>query len=67
MPTYIYECPDACCENTAQTEVEQSAADLDNPNSAPLCCVCELPMRRIIQPVGIAFKGPGFYVNDHGH
>ena len=23
------------------------------------------PVQRVIQPVGIAFRGPGFYVNDN--
>ena len=55
MPTYVYECR-ACQESF---EAEQSIKD------APLTdCPCGGTVRRIIQPVGIAFKGSGFYVND---
>lgn len=58
MPTYGYEC--LACKN--QTEVFQSIKD------APLttCEVCGGSLRKRIYPVGIAFKGSGFYVNDYG-
>ena len=55
MPTYVYEC--RTCEKSF--EAEQSIKD------APLTdCECGGTVRRLIQPVGIAFKGSGFYVND---
>ena len=55
MPTYVYECR-SCQESF---EAEQSIKD------APLTdCPCGGTVRRVIQPVGIAFKGSGFYVND---
>ena len=55
MPTYVYECR-TCRESF---EADQSIKD------APLTdCPCGGTVRRIIQPVGIAFKGSGFYVND---
>ena len=55
MPTYVYECR-TCHESF---EADQSIKD------APLTdCECGGTVRRIIQPVGIAFKGSGFYVND---
>ncbi len=55
MPTYVYECR-TCAKSF---EAEQSIKD------APLTdCECGGTVRRIIQPVGIAFKGSGFYVND---
>lgn len=55
MPTYVYECR-TCAKSF---EAEQSIKD------APLTdCECGGNVRRIIQPVGIAFKGSGFYVND---
>ena len=58
MPTYGYEC--LSCHT--QTEVIQSIKD------APLttCDVCGGTLRKRIYPVGIAFKGSGFYVNDYG-
>ena len=57
MPIYVYGC-DTC----AQTfERRQSISD------APLvdCPECEGRVQRLIQPVGIVFKGSGFYVTDH--
>jgi putative FmdB family regulatory protein len=57
MPTYVYECK-SC---NATFEVEQSIKD----SALEDCTVCETgKVRRLIQPVGIAFKGSGFYVND---
>ncbi len=57
MPTYGYEC--LSCDN--EFEVFQSIKD------APLtsCETCGGTLRKRIYPVGIAFKGPGFYVNDY--
>ena len=57
MPTYGYEC--LACHN--QIEVFQSIKD------APLttCEICSGTLRKRIYPVGIAFKGSGFYVNDY--
>jgi putative FmdB family regulatory protein len=55
MPTYVYECKS--CEKSF--EVEQRITE--NPLTD---CDCGGTLRRVIQPVGIAFKGSGFYVND---
>lgn len=57
MPTYVYECK--TCEKVFEVEqrmVEDALTDCD--------CGAKGALRRIIQPVGIAFKGSGFYVND---
>ena len=57
MPTYVYECRE--CAKTQ--EVEQRISD------APLTdcdCGAKGGLRRVIQAVGIAFKGSGFYVTD---
>ena len=55
MPTYGYR-----CDKGHEFEVFQAMAD------APLdkCQVCGAPVRRIFYPVGIVFKGPGFYKTD---
>jgi putative FmdB family regulatory protein len=57
MPIYTYE-----CENCGERfEAKQSF------NDAPLtvCPTCsEEKLYRVIQPVGIVFKGSGFYVTD---
>ncbi len=57
MPIYEYEC-DSC---GYRFERYQSIA------SEPVkrCSRCGGAVRRVIYPVGIIFKGPGFYVTDH--
>lgn len=56
MPTYGYRCE----ANGHQFEVFQSMTD--DPLSK--CQICGSPVRRIFYPVGIVFKGPGFYKTD---
>ncbi len=57
MPTYVYEC--SSCKETY--EVEQRIIE----NSLTDCrCGSLGTLKRVIQPVGIAFKGSGFYIND---
>ncbi len=57
MPTYGYQCTQ--CDNAFET-VQKITAD-------PLttCDNCGGALRKKIFPVGIAFKGSGFYVNDY--
>ena len=47
-------------------EVAQKSFEIEQRiTEAPLTdCECGGTVRRIIQPVGIAFKGSGFYVNE---
>jgi putative FmdB family regulatory protein len=59
MPTYGYEC--LSCHN--QIEVFQSIKD--DPLTS--CETCGGTLRKRIYPVGIAFKGSGFYVNDYAN
>lgn len=57
MPTYVYEC--RTCEKTFEIEqriTEDALTDCD--------CGAIGGLRRVIQPVGVMFKGSGFYVND---
>ena len=56
MPTYVYECKQ--CDNAFEIEQRIREAALTD------CDKCGGTIRRVIQPVGIAFKGSGFYVND---
>jgi len=58
VPTYGYECT-ACNE---RFEVFQRISD--EPLTIHEGCGGEL--RRVLYPVGIVFKGPGFHVNDYG-
>lgn len=57
MPTYGYEC--TLCR--AQFEVQQRITD------EPLTVHdgCGGSLKRLVYPVGIMFKGPGFHVNDY--
>jgi len=57
MPTYGYQC--LACDN--QFEVFQSIKD----DPLKTCETCGGDLRKRIYPVGIAFKGSGFYVNDY--
>ncbi len=56
MPVYTYE-----CENCGERfEARQSF----NDEPLTVCPTCEGKLYRVIQPVGIVFKGSGFYVTD---
>ncbi len=56
MPIYEYE-----CENVHVFDVTQKFFD------APLasCVECGAPVRKVMQPVNISFKGSGFYSTDY--
>jgi putative FmdB family regulatory protein len=56
MPTYEY----ACTECGKHIEVVQSMSD------APLstCAICGGRLRKVFSPIGIVFKGSGFYRTD---
>ena len=57
MPLYEYEC-DLC-----GVRFERVQRVTEDP--ARVCPECGGQVRRLIQPVGIIFKGSGFYVTDH--
>ena len=56
MPTYEY----ACTECGEHIEVVQSMSD------APLttCATCGGRLRKVFSPIGVVFKGSGFYRTD---
>lgn len=56
MPTYTYRC-DTCGH---QFETVQRFSD--DPLTA--CPTCGASIRRVIQPVGVVFKGSGWYITD---
>ena len=56
MPTYCYRCQS--CHHTFETVQSM----MDEPLSD--CTECSGHIIRIIQPVGVQFKGTGFYIND---
>lgn len=55
MPIYVY-----ACECRHQFEVEQAMTE------PPLseCVECGAPAHRVLLPVGVTFKGSGFYKTD---
>ena len=56
MPTYEY----ACTECGDHTEVVQSISDA----RLTTCTVCGGRLRKVFSPVGVVFKGSGFYRTD---
>lgn len=57
MPTYDYRCQ-SC---GSRFEVWQKITD----EPVETCPTCGGPVRRIVHPVGLVFKGSGFYKTDH--
>jgi len=57
MPTYQYKCKEC------SIVFERFQHFSDEP--VKTCPECGGPVRRVIQPVGIIFKGKGFYVTDN--
>src|SRR5436305_1473217 len=56
MPTYQY----ACTECGEQLEVVQKFSD----EPLTVCPACEGRLRKVFSPVGVVFKGSGFYKTD---
>lgn len=56
MPTYVYRCDD--CNH--QFELFQRMSD----DPIDTCPNCQSKVRRVIHPVGVVFKGSGWYIND---
>ncbi len=56
MPMYTYR-----CENGHEFEYQQRMTE------APLneCLTCEATVRRVVNSVGVVFKGSGFYITDN--
>ena len=57
MPTYQYQCKE--CGVSFERFQHFSEECLKT------CPECNGPVYRVIQPVGVIFKGKGFYVTDH--
>lgn len=58
MPTYVYRCSE--CDTTFeafQRITENPLTDCPNGHHGTV--------KRVIQPVGIAFSGSGFHINDY--
>ncbi len=58
MPLYEYECLNCC----ARFELRRSFDDV----SEVACPECHGEVRRLVSPVAVVFKGPGFYATDNG-
>ncbi|MFZ5916232.1 MAG: FmdB family zinc ribbon protein [Chloroflexota bacterium] len=57
MPLYVYRC------ETCGVTFEQRQAFGDPPLT--LCPECQGRVHRVPQPVGVTFKGSGFYITDN--
>ena len=58
MPIYEYK-----CENDHVFDVMQKMSE----DTLTACIECGAPVRKILQPVGISFKGSGFYSTDYNN
>jgi len=58
MPTYVYEC--ASCAKTFEIEQRITESPLTDCK-----CGSKGTLKRLIQPVAVAFKGAGFHINDY--
>jgi len=56
MPIYEYK-----CENSHVFDVMQKLSE--DPLAS--CIECGAPVRKVLHPVGISFKGSGFYSTDY--
>jgi putative FmdB family regulatory protein len=59
MPIYEFNC--LTCETK-----EEVTRSLEDREKAPTCPACGYHMMRVFSPVGIQFKGSGFYKTDNG-
>ena len=57
MPTYAYRC------NECGYEFEVRQRMMDDPLTE--CPECEGEIRRVVNSVGVVFKGSGFYITDN--
>lgn len=58
MPTYEYE-----CESPQHHRFERYQRFADPPVES--CAECGAPVHRVLHPVGLVFKGPGFFRTDN--
>lgn len=56
MPTYGYQCTECKYEFSAFQSMK------DDPIS--VCPQCQGKVKRLLYPVGVVFKGTGWYIND---
>jgi putative FmdB family regulatory protein len=58
MPTYVYECSSCSCTFEVEQRITEDPLD---------SCTCGSTgtVKRLIQPVGVMFKGAGFHINDY--
>ena len=56
MPIYEYK-----CENGHVFDVMQKMSE----DALKTCVQCDAPVRKVLHPVGISFKGSGFYSTDY--
>jgi putative FmdB family regulatory protein len=57
MPLYVYQCEECGLRFERRQPIDET----------PLrqCPECQGRVHRVVQPVGVIFNGPGFYVTDN--
>lgn len=60
MPTYVYR----CLECDTRFEVQQAFTDDALTSSECASCGLTTPVKKVFTPVGVTFKGSGFYKTD---
>lgn len=58
MPTYTYKCK---AEDPHIFDIKQKFSD----DPLTTCLHCDQPVRKVVNSVGIVFKGSGYYVTDN--
>lgn len=58
MPIYEYR-----CENGHVFDMMQRMSEA----SLTICVKCDAPVKKVLHPVGISFKGSGFYSTDYNN
>lgn len=58
MPTYVYECSQ--CSDVFEVDQRISESPLSECH-----CGSKGTVKRLIQPVGVMFRGSGFHINDY--
>ena len=61
MPTYTYRCKE--CDH----QFDQRQSFSDDPLTVCPSCGAENGLRKVVNSVGIVFKGSGFYVTDNAN
>ncbi len=68
VPMYDYRCERCSVQFEVRQSFSEDSLSVCPPEGGPASCVApgEGPVKKVFSGVAIAFKGDGFYKNDHG-